>query len=77
MRTNDSINLPYGYGINKVTPPEKTRMDIYKDREKQNEEKKESLYKQKAFLEYFRECQIKAMPIEAGNKIMRKKKDLL
>lgn len=77
MRINDSISLPFGYGINKVTTPEKPRMDIYKDREKQNEEKKESLYKQKAFLEYFRECQIKVMPIEADNKIMRKKKDLL
>lgn len=73
MRTTSSSNLPLGYGINKVTPPEKSKMDIYKDREKQNEEKKESLYKQKAFLEYLRECQNKVMPIEADSKEEKKR----
>lgn len=73
MRINDSISLPYGYGINRVVPPEKPRMDIYKDRTKQIEEKKESLYKQKAFLEYFRECQMKVIPIEADNKEEKKR----
>lgn len=72
MRTNGSSNLPHGYGINKVPQVESPRINIYKDREKQNEEKKESLYKQKAFLEFFKKCQIKAMPSEENNKEEKK-----
>lgn len=73
MQTHSSNSLPHGYGINKVAPTEKVKMEIYKDREKQNEEKKESLYKKKAFLEYLRECQKKALLDEENQKAEKKR----
>lgn len=61
MRINSSSNLPHGYGVGSVKKVAKPNMEIYKDREKQNEEKKETLYKQKAFLEELRKAEMKAM----------------
>lgn len=43
--------LPHGYGIGKVEPVSKARMDVKKDREKQNEEKRQNLMQQRTFLE--------------------------
>lgn len=49
--------LPYGYGIGKVQPVNKTQMDVKKEREKQNEEKRANLLQQKAFIEELRRQQ--------------------
>ncbi len=49
--------LPFGYGIGKVQPVNKAQMDVKKDREKQNEEKRANLVQQKAFLEELRRQQ--------------------
>lgn len=57
MKVNGPSSLPYGYSVNNVKKAEKSEMNLNKEREKQNEEKKRNLYAQKAFLEYFRECQ--------------------
>ncbi len=46
--------LPYGYGIGKVGAVHKPQMDVKKEREKQNEEKRANLLKQKAFIEELR-----------------------
>lgn len=49
--------LPYGYGIGKVQPVSKSQMDVRKEREKQNEEKRVNLMKQKSFIEELRRQQ--------------------
>lgn len=51
--------LPYGYGIAKVQPVSKVQMDIKRDREKQNEEKRANLLQQKSFIEELRRQQEK------------------
>lgn len=43
--------LPQGYGIGRIEPVSKAKMDVKKDREKQNEEKRQNLIQQKTFLE--------------------------
>lgn len=74
MRISNNT-LPYGYGIGKVQKVTKTHTEINKDREKQNEEKKENLYKQKCFLEYLRESE-KNSNQNQPEKINRKRKYL-
>lgn len=52
-----SEGLPYGYGIGRVQPVSKVPMDIKKEREKQNEERRANLVQQKTFLEELRRQQ--------------------
>lgn len=52
-----SGGLPYGYGIGRVQPVSKAPMDIKKEREKQNEERRANLVQQKTFLEELRRQQ--------------------
>ncbi len=47
-------DLPYGYGIGRVQQVSRTQMDVKKDREKQNEEKRANLLRQKSFIEELR-----------------------
>ncbi len=60
--------LPYGYGIGKVQPVSKTQMDIKKDREKQNEEKRANLLQQKSFIEELRRQQEQLQEQEQNKK---------
>lgn len=50
--------LPYGYGIGKVGKVEKPVMDVHKEREKQNEERRANLLRQKAFIEELRRAKL-------------------
>lgn len=72
MKIKSSSSLPYGYGIGRVEKSERTVMNIYKDREKQNEEKKETLLRQKTFLEYLQEQEKISSPNEDTPKVIRK-----
>ncbi len=40
MRIDNSSDLPHGYGIGSVKKCAEVNMNLYKEREKQNEEKK-------------------------------------
>lgn len=51
IRPTDTSTLPYGYGIKKVDSVHKPVMDMHKEREKQNEEKRRNLMAQKAFIQ--------------------------
>lgn len=57
MNIKINSTLPYGYGISKVQPGSRAHMDTKKEREKQNEEKRANLLKQKAFIEELRRQQ--------------------
>lgn len=57
IRPKNISTLPYGYGIKKVDAVYKPVMDVHKEREKQNEEKRANLLKQKTFIEVLRHVQ--------------------
>lgn len=51
-------NLPYGYGISKVDQVTKTSLDMQKEREKQNQEKRKRLLAQKSFMQVLQQKMI-------------------